>query len=100
MTSQDSIFILIHSLRYEKLPSQAQHVTRSQFYRMKEEQRRTKYKDSFIERVSYSKWITESNSIEREAIRQAYDKAIMKKYNVGPDYRQNRYFMEEVRPTL
>ena len=90
MTSQDSIFILIHSLRYEPTPSQAQQITRSQFYRMKEEQRRNKYRDIFIERVSYPKWVNECRSIEH----------IMKKYNVGRDYRQNRYFMEEIRPTI
>jgi hypothetical protein len=96
----DLIFILIHSLKYEADPTQCQVIERSQFFRMKEAEKRNKYRDSFIERVSPSKFSRESRTVEREESRKQYDQAIMKKYNVGSDYKQNRWFIEQLRPTV
>lgn len=43
---------------------------------------------------------TRYNKIKREEARAEYSLAIQKKYNVGPDWRNNRWFVEQVRPTL
>jgi len=102
MSNEDNIFIMVHSLKYEPAPSQPQIITRAQWYRLRTEKARKEQRrsDQFIQRYSPKKWQHEARQIEREESRKAYDKAIMKKYNVGPDYRQSRYFMEEIRPTL
>jgi hypothetical protein len=91
-----SIYILIHSLKYEAGLSQAQIVSRENFARLRSNPQR----DELIERVSAAKFIRESRAIEREKSRLWYDKQIQKKYNVGPDWRNNRWFMEQVRPTI
>lgn len=102
MKPGDLIYIIIHSLKYEADPSQAQTITRAQFERLRKEQKGqyNKRANTLTVRLSPRKWLEKAREIDREANRTAYDKAIMKKYNVGSDYRQNRYFMEQVRPTI
>lgn len=90
------VFILIHSLKYEAEPTKAKEVNREQFYRLKA----TKKPDQYIERVTENKYCDEWERLEREEERQEYKKAIMKKYNVPENFESNRYFMEQVRPTL
>jgi len=36
----------------------------------------------------------------RNFLKTKYDNAIMEKYNIGIDYKDNRWFMEQVRPTI
>lgn len=100
MQTDDIIFVLVHSLKHEPAPSQAQILTRAEYWRKKAEQRATRYRDYFIERVGPNKFSEEVSAIRREASRKTYDKAIMQKYNVGKNYRENRWFMEQVRPCL
>jgi hypothetical protein len=92
-----SIYILIHSLKYQAEPTRAQIVSRENFARIRAEKRNP---DELIERVSAAKFIRESRAIEREQSRLLYDKQIQKKYNVGPGWRDNRWFVEQVRPTI
>lgn len=100
MKTDDIIFILIHSLKYEAEPTQAQIINRAEYWRKKAEQKATRHRDYFIERVGPNKFSLEVSAIRREASRKKYDKAIMQKYNVGKNYRENRWFMEQVRPCL
>ena len=95
------IYIAIYSLRYNDNSVTIREVTRERYCRMKADKKAKKaYHNEYFKRVTH----TEANRIieqnEREQFRKDYDKAIMQKYNVGADYRNNRYFMEQVRPTL
>lgn len=89
------IYIAIHSLKYEAEPSQFDIVTREQFWRLK----RTKTYNSFIQRYGPEQWRKEREQSVREAYRNKYDKRIQEKYKVGPNWRSNRWFVEQVRPT-
>lgn len=42
----------------------------------------------------------EVRAIERENFRKNYTAQIAEKYNVGTDWRENRWFVEQVRPLL
>lgn len=96
--TEDIIFILVHSLKYEAEPTQAQIVSRAQFWRMKAQRKEYIKRDQFIERVSETKFSQEVRAIRREAARKEFDKQIMQRFKVGPDFRQNRWFMEQVLP--
>ena len=95
------VYVLISSLRYEPEPDQVKIIKRETLSRMMYEKKARKDNhDLLIQRITFDRYLKESNRIEREDFRKQYDKAIMQKYNVGSDYRNNRYFMEQVRPTL
>jgi len=96
MKTDDIIFVLVHSLKYEADPTQAQIVTREEYWRMKAQ--RKERRDQFIERVGPSKFDKEVRDIRREAARKQFDKQIMQRFKVGPNYRENRWFMEQVLP--
>jgi hypothetical protein len=84
------VYIIISDLNYNGGET-AHVISRQSFYRRKRWDGRY-----LTQRCSESKY----NEIKNQEWRKQYDKEIMKKYNVGEDYRQNRYFMEQVRPTL
>lgn len=98
MKPDDIIFVLIHSLKYEAEPTQAQIVSREQFWRMKAQRKEYIKRDQFIERVSETKFSQEVRAIRREAARKEFNNQIMQRFKVGPDYRNNRWFMEQVLP--
>lgn len=95
------IYIAVYSLRYNDDAVVIKEVTRERYCRMKADKKTGKaYHNEYFKRVTH----TEANRIieenELKEFRKNYDKAIMKKYNVGANYRNSRYFMEQVRPTL
>jgi hypothetical protein len=94
--NQNLIYIAIHSLKYEPFPSQFDIVTREQYWRMK----KSKMYDKFVQRYGPNRWRKERDQSYRELLRTQYSKRIQEKYNVGPDWMQNRWFVEQVRPTL
>lgn len=100
MLSSTKIFLLRQSLKYEAGPTQCVVVDRTTFYRMRAEEKSNRYRDSFLERVSPVRFAVEQRKAERELFRKCYDSAIMEKYNVGPDWRDNRWFVEQMRPSL
>jgi hypothetical protein len=51
-------------------------------------------------RITEKQWDNAVYSYNRQNSKDAYSKAIQKKYNVGPDWEQNRWFVEQVRPKL
>ena len=87
------------SLHYESRPTILHEWTRERYAR---ELLRQKYEftDWYFKRVSESKAAEIQEQTDREQYRKNYDAAIMKKYNVGSDYKENRWFMEQVRPSL
>lgn len=85
------------SLHYESRPTVFYTGTREQYGLMKQECYKT---DWYIKRVTYSRWSVDWSKQDFELFRQQYSKLIQEKYKVGPDWQQNRWFMEQVRPTL
>jgi hypothetical protein len=76
-------------------------VSRKQFCRMIKEQKENKrYHNDYIKRISAKRYNELSRQISRNEAYKRYDKAIQEKYNVGENWQQNRWFVEQVRPTL
>jgi hypothetical protein len=89
------VFILISDLNYNGDDDKVMEIDRPTFYRMK------RWNGRYLrERISLTKYLVKKDEIERQQFKKQYRKAIMEKYNVGEDYEQNRYFIEQVRPTL
>lgn len=90
MKSTDIIYLSISDLNYQGVTT-GKGITRAEFFR-------TKYFDGryLRQRCSFSRY----QQIERETHARTYDLAIQKKYNVGSNWRNNRWFVEQVRPTL
>lgn len=97
MKDSDTIYIIIYSLKYEAETTKFQRMDRKQFYNLRRQKRN---QNELIQRASLTRWKEEARQTEREEDQKWYDKAIQKKYNVGSDYKNNRWFMEQVRPTL
>jgi len=95
----EKIFIAQISLHYEDRGTIIHYWSRERYAR-ELLQRKKKFDDWFLKRVTESKANEIQEQTDRENIIKQYDKAIMKKYNVGSNYKQNRYFMEQVRPTI
>lgn len=95
------ILIAKISLRYNDDSIFLMEITRKQFCRMIKEQKENKrYYNDYIKRISAKKYNELSRQISRNEAYKQYDKAIQKKYNVGENWQQNRWFVEQVRPTL
>lgn len=97
MKDTDIIYVIVYSLKYEADPTRYQRIERKQFYNLRRAKRNP---NELITRASLTRWKEEARQTEREEYSKQYDRAIQKKYNVGPDYKNNRWFMEQVRPTL
>lgn len=95
------ILIAKISLKYNDDSITLMEVSRKQFCRMIKEQKENKrYQDDYIKRISAKRYNELSRQISRNEAYKQYDKAIQKKYNVGENWQQNRWFAEQVRPTL
>lgn len=90
MEFDDIIYLSESDLNYGGVTT-SRTITRRQFFEIK------RYDGRYLrERCSFTRY----NEIQREMSSRAYDLAIQKKYKVGPDWRQNRWFVEQVRPSL
>jgi hypothetical protein len=96
----DVIWVIRYSLKYEPNPPVFYEVPRWRYEAMKKQERMDKYRDSYLERVSQSRFESEQRKDEIERMKKAYNSAIMKKYNVDSNWRNNRWFTEQVRPHL
>lgn len=96
---ENLICVLFTSLRYEPVPDKIEVMTREKLSRIRYEKKNGQYCDWLIQRVTYERFCIERDRIEREKFNAEYDKAIMTKYNVDKNYSQNRWFMEQVRPS-
>lgn len=90
MKPDDVIYISKSDLNYQGVTT-GHKIDRATWFRTKRWNGRY-----LIERITESRY----DALMREERRREYDKAIQKKYKVGPDWRQNRWFIEQVRPTL
>lgn len=89
------VYILISDLNYNSDIDQVREITRRQFYRIK------RFDGRYLrQRISLTRYKQLAGEIERQEAKEYYSKAIQKKYNVGPNWAQNRYFVEQVRPTI
>lgn len=96
-----SIYIAVHSLKYGDNSVSIKEVTREQYTQMKAAKKSKKdYQNVYFERVTHVKANKINQDNHRAETKKQYDQAIMKKYNVGQDYKNNRWFMEQVRPTI
>lgn len=89
------IFVMIDWLRYGEDETVTQMTVRE--YADMLQQRKTKQiPPCVIRRVSRAYFGRWKNGRHQEA----YSKQIQEKYNVGPSWKQNRWFVEQVRPRL
>ncbi len=97
---EHKIFVAEISLHYEPKQTIIHEWSRERYARELNERKKTKYNNWYFKRVTLKQANIIEGKTERKRLRKQYDIAIMEKYNVGEDYRQNRWFMEQVRPTL
>lgn len=89
-TYSQPVFISVSDLNYEGRTT-AVMMERKDFYRMK------RFDGRYLkERCSEARY----NKIKRDEAHEQYSLEIQKKYNVGPNWKNNRWFVEQVRPTL
>ena len=94
-TWMQPVFVLISDLNYDSQPDRVQIIERQEWYRKK------RFKGRYlIQRISEEKYFEKCEELEREKFKAEYKKRIQEKYNVGPNFEQNTWFMEQVRPTL
>lgn len=95
------ILIAKISLKYNDDSIILMEVSRKQYSRMKRDKKEKKaYFDYLIQRISATRYNELSRQINRKEAYKQYDKAIQQKYNVGENWQQNRWFVEQVRPSL
>lgn len=93
------IYVAQISLHYESRPTIIHLWTRERYARALWE-RKQKPGDWYYRRVTERKADEMREDAAVERLRQQYDRAIQEKYGVGAGWKQDRYFMEQVRPTL
>ena len=93
------ILIAQISLHYESRGTILHEWTRERYSRELNEKKRQP-SDWYYKRITPAMAEKIQDETSRNICRQQYDKAIMSKYNVDKNYRQNRWFMEQVRPTI
>ncbi len=89
------------SLHYETRPTTIQVLSRERYARKLEEQKNGKnYHDWYFKRITEKEKDTIIREEAREAWNKTYKKLIEEKYSVGKGWEQNRWFVEQVRPTI
>lgn len=96
----EKIIVAKISLHYETQPTFIYwELSRESYARMIFKEK-NKHSNWYYKRVSYSKAIEITEIEGREIAKKEYSRQIMEKYNVGPNWKENRWFMEQVRPTI
>ena len=94
----EPIWVLVQDLSYQPRPDKVIEMTRERyakdqlFYRRKG--------NILLERITIDRACQEEDRIRREMVHAEYDRRIQEKYNVGPGWENNRWFVEQVRPTI
>lgn len=97
----NNVIIAQISLHYEERPTIIHHWTREQYQQAMEERKKDRsLQDWYYKRITQSAADKIQRTQQREAWRKQIDQAVMEKYGVGADWRNNRWFMEQVRPTV
>lgn len=97
----NQILVAKISLHYESRPDVLTLCTREEFANILADRKAHKCDmNYYYKRVSWSKGVEIAEQTARNEARKEYDKKIMDKYKVGPNYRENRWFIEQVRPTI
>jgi hypothetical protein len=90
------VYVLVSDLRYNpETPEKVFMITRDQWFRTKRVNG-----PLLTERITEAQYLIKKRQIEWDQHRKWYSKKIMEKYNVGPGWEQNRWFVEQVRPIL
>jgi len=91
---ENKIFVLIDWLKYDE-PETVTWMTVEQYAEMLMQRKNKQIPVCVLRRVSpryFRRW-------QRERLREEHSKAIQEKYNVGPNWRDNRWFVEAYQPT-
>lgn len=95
------IFIAQISLHYESRPTIIHDWTREMYARELNRKKNGKdYQDWYFKRVTAREALKIESEQYRSELKKQYSKAIQEKYNVGENWQQKRWFVEQVRPTL
>ena len=94
------VFIVRHSLKYDGNDIYIYHVTRERYADMQNERKHDRYSDYYFERVTARKAVKMRKEFRREQYEKEYNTAIAKKYGVSENWKNNRWFVEQVRPSL
>lgn len=97
----NEVIIAQISLHYEERPTIIHTWTRERYQQAIEERKKdASMRDWYYKRITESKADKIRQTQQREARRKQIDQAVMEKYGVGADWRNNRWFVEQVRPTV
>lgn len=97
----DLIFVAKYSLHYETRPTTFMMIDRQAYSNLQRERKEGKTStDYYYRRLSYTRFKDEQYIENRAEIKRQYSEAIQKKYKVGKNWESNRYFVEQVRPTI
>lgn len=97
----DKIYVAKTSLHYETKPTVVFLASR-EWYAKKLMERKNKESDMnyYYKRVTMKEAENIKYQNERMEGKALWRKRIQEKYNVGPNFEENRWFMEQVRPTI
>lgn len=97
----DTIFIAIISLHYEERPTQIVAWNRCRFAKeLLNRKYNLDWHNYYFKRVTHSASVKIQEETERNEFNKRYDLAIQEKYGVPAGFKHNRWFMEQVRPSL
>lgn len=97
----EPILIAKISLKYNDDSIFLIEISREMYAKILEEKKNKRdYMDYYFKRISASEYNKISRKIYRDNAKKEYNKAIQAKYNVGENWQQNRWFVEQVRPCL
>ena len=95
MKDTDKIYVICSNLNY-KGTDNVMITDRAYWFVLAELNRTGKCKKYLYERCSPQMF----NRKQYELLKEEYSRAIQRKYNVGENWEQNRWFVEQVRPTI
>jgi hypothetical protein len=96
----EDVYICTTSLRYGDETETIRIMTRQQYAKLLKRKKAGHFPDDWIHRVTPKAAAEIDRQQARARARKQYDERIMEKYNVPANYRENRWFMEQVRPTV
>ena len=95
------IIIAQISLHYESRPTIIHEWTREKYAReLNRKNNGKEYQEWYFKRITARTALKIKSEQYSIYLKNQYSKAIQEKYNVGSEWQQNRWFVEEVRPTL
>lgn len=97
----NTVIIAQISLHYQERPTIVHNWTRERYQQAIQERKQDRsLQNWYYKRITQSAADKIEQTQQREGRRKQIDQAVMEKYGVGADFRNNRWFMEQVRPTV